>query len=473
VTLVDGGGPATGVRVSIGGHGSGFPGDLAATTNASGAYTISNVPNGAYPYVFADGPGYDRVVTSNVTVSGATVKNLVVRRNWAEADGGATVQSFSAPDLSGDGCGPGAAIDGSQRTGWGSTSPTSSTGPGGAKQITVKLPQAITLSQYAVDPGATCGDDDNASVGQYRIETSPNGTTFTQTNTGTFTATNDHKLNLLNPSGGTAGVRYVRFTMLGTQGSAGSGADWMDMSELKVFGVSAGDTTRPRAKPPATQYREGAALGGDTTGDSLPVHIVWARGSDDTTAADDLLYRLQRRVDGGAYQNVTGFRAARTANVEVAPGHDYRFRVQARDEAGNASGFATGPEFSTAVRQENAASLNYGAGWLARTARATAYGGFLRPTATVNAVVNSPFSGRAVGVVMPLASNLGTAQICLTDLTAGTPAACQAVDLSPSIGTGVRKLVYEEHGLDPSHSYRISVKDLGGRSELDAVVLMQ
>ena len=43
-----------------------------------------------------------------------------------------------------------------------------------------RLPRAITLSQFAVDPGATCGDDDNASLGGYKIETSPNGSTFTR-----------------------------------------------------------------------------------------------------------------------------------------------------------------------------------------------------------------------------------------------------------------------------------------------------
>jgi hypothetical protein len=79
----------------------------------------------------------------------------------------------------------------------------------------------------------------------------------------------------------------------------------------------------------------------------------------------------------------------------------------------------------------------------------------------------------SVGVVMRRAGNLGAAQICLTDLTAGTPAACRTIDLSPATGTAVRKLVYEEHGLDPSHSYRVAVKDTAGRIELDALALLQ
>lgn len=56
---------------------------------------------------------------------------------------------------------------------------------------------------------------------------------------------------------------------------------------------------------------------------------------------------------------------------------------------------------------------------------------------------------------MPRADNLGSAQICLTDLTAGTAAACRTIDLSPATGTGV------------------AVKDTAGRIELDALALLQ
>ena len=56
------------------------------------------------------------------------------------------------------------------------------------KHLTVKLPQAINVTEFAVDPTATCGDGGSASTGGYRIETSPDGTTWTTANQGTFTA---------------------------------------------------------------------------------------------------------------------------------------------------------------------------------------------------------------------------------------------------------------------------------------------
>ena len=130
VTAVDGGRPVTGARVEIGGHNSGLGSDLAATTGVDGKYTLSGVPNGTYPYVFVGGPGYDRVVVEDVAVSGTTTRNFALRRNWAQRDGGGSVSSFSPPDLSGFGCGPTGAIDGSQATRLGEHVAHQQPGPG-------------------------------------------------------------------------------------------------------------------------------------------------------------------------------------------------------------------------------------------------------------------------------------------------------------------------------------------------------
>ena len=380
-----------------------------------------------------------------MTVNGTTTQ---LHRAAQLGEGGrrGSVDSFSAPDLSGNGCGPGGAIDGSQATGWGSTSPTSSQGPGGAKQITIKLPQPITLGQYAVDPGATCGDDDNASVGSYKIETSTNGTAFTQTNSGTFTAANNHKLNHLTPGGGTANVRYVRFTMNAPQSSSGSGADWMDMSELKVYGAPAADTTRPGAKPPTDALREGAR--------AAPTRRRAAR-------TVQLAGRLRRHhADGRPALSPAGERGRwrvherdgfpRGAEGGPGPGAGQRLPVPrpGARRGGQRQPRCRGPTVHTEVREENAASLNYVGRWLARMARANASGGFVRPTTTVGANATNTFSARDMAVVMPTTSTLGSARICLDDLTAGTTVRCRTVDLSPATGTGPRQFVYAEHGLD-------------------------
>ena len=116
------------------------------------------------------------------------------------------------------------------------------------KQITVQLSETVDISQIGVDPSATCGDGGSASRGEYRIETSPDGTTWTLANEGTFGVDDRGRLNLLTPGAGTQGVGFVRLTMLGNQtpdfatscpDGAFSGCQFTDLTELEVYGTPA------------------------------------------------------------------------------------------------------------------------------------------------------------------------------------------------------------------------------------------
>jgi len=177
--------------------------------------------------------------------------DLDLRRDWAASSGGATVSSFDAPDF--PGCGPRQAIDGSQATGWGTTTgdelgdPTNVFEP---KSITIDLTRTIDVTRFGVDPSATCGDGGSASTGQYRIETSPDGTdgSWTTADEGTFTVDDRGRVNQLEPSAGATGVRFVRFTILGNQtpdfatscpDGAFSGCSFTDLTEIEVYGAEA------------------------------------------------------------------------------------------------------------------------------------------------------------------------------------------------------------------------------------------
>jgi extracellular elastinolytic metalloproteinase len=240
------GAPLAGAMVLFGGHASGFPGDYAATTAADGSYRIRGVLAGTYPKVVATSDGYDRVEATVTITAGTTVRDFSISRDWAAASGGATVTAFDGPDFSPD-CGPSFAIDQSLGSGWGSTTDyvDGQPGPDTPKSVTIALPQAITVTEIAVDPNATCGDGGSASTADYRVETSPDGTTWTVANEGVFGIDDRGHLNPLTPAAGSAvGVRFVRFTMLKTQvfdiggtcPGAFSGCDFMDMSEIEVYG---------------------------------------------------------------------------------------------------------------------------------------------------------------------------------------------------------------------------------------------
>lgn len=248
VTDQDAGTPIAGAVVGFGGHASGFPGDYAAVTDASGNYTINGILPGTYPAVFARGDGFDRVSAAVSIGSHPSTRDWTLRRDWAALAGGGSVAAFNGPDFTPFGCGPEGAINQSLGGGWGST--TDFVGNTATpKFVTVRLPHAVNITAIAVDPGNTCGDGGSASTGAYTVETSTDGTTFTLAASGTFGPADRHRLNSVPLTAGTtAGVGFVRFTMVSPQlpGNASdlcpgafSGCLFMDMSEMEVYGTPA------------------------------------------------------------------------------------------------------------------------------------------------------------------------------------------------------------------------------------------
>jgi hypothetical protein len=267
VTDSETGDPVAGATVSV----AGFGDSLSAVTNASGQYSIGSTWGmypGTYPKVVVQGAGYlqdSQPVT--VPVGDSVTADFAVQRDWAMDSGGGTVTDFNGPDYSGFGCGPGGAIDGSLGTGWGSTAGDNdgdATGTFQPKHIVVKLPQAVDVSGFGVDPEATCGDSGSSSTGDYSIEVSSNGTDWTTVADGHFGVDDRGHLAQVDPTGDTSGVQYVRFTIKGDQvveaarqngddtgtfesicgdpdTSGGyTGCQFADMSELAVFGTPAG-----------------------------------------------------------------------------------------------------------------------------------------------------------------------------------------------------------------------------------------
>jgi extracellular elastinolytic metalloproteinase len=245
VTNADTGLPAGGVSVGIGGLSidrQDPSSRLAATTDAAGHYAITGVPIGTYPKLVVFGEaGFDEVIDGDVDVSGQTsTHDLAVHRDWAGAKAGATITSTddTAASL---GCGHDALVDQHQGLGWSPFNPNSTrddnphTGPPTA---TLTLPQTITVRAFLADPGNTCGDDPSSATKGYEIETSPDGTHWTVASQGSFSPTDAHRLSTLTPTAGATNVRYVRLIELSPQDASpgGSGADFIDFSELEVLG---------------------------------------------------------------------------------------------------------------------------------------------------------------------------------------------------------------------------------------------
>jgi hypothetical protein len=265
--------PIEGAVVAFGGHSSGFAGSLVDTTDVNGDYEIDDIFVGTYPGVNALAAGYDRLAEEVTIAAGANVQDYALARDWASSSGGATIDDFTGPDYTAFGCGPGGAIDQSLGTGWGSSTDTddaAETGDVTPKTIVIALPVAVDISSLVIDPGRTCGDALSASMHDFTVETSTNGTTWNEAATGTFYAGDVGTLNDVPLAGGTdTGVLFVRLTMespmvpsTGTvcndnvdcpPGTGGvalrcgpdatdpgnfSGCAFMDMSELEVYGLA-------------------------------------------------------------------------------------------------------------------------------------------------------------------------------------------------------------------------------------------
>ncbi len=248
VTDTDSGRPVAGAAVAFGGHSSGFAGSYAAVTDTSGRYQIKNVFVGTYQKVSAGGAGFERQVKTVTIAKGTNTVNWSIRRDWAAAQGGASIVDANGDDFSIFGCGPSAVIDLSQGTGWSTDAAYTSATAIDPRFVIVQLPAAVNLSQVTVNPTGNCGDDPSASTGDYRVETSPDGSTWTVAANGHFGVANRDTMNTVPlTAGSTSGVRFLRYTMLGTQVAEEggtcpgglSGCDFVDTVEIAVYGAPA------------------------------------------------------------------------------------------------------------------------------------------------------------------------------------------------------------------------------------------
>ena len=262
VTDADSGRPLAGATVTVGGVASG-PDALTAVTDAGGRYAIAGVPGRSYPSIVFRAKGYDQRIQPAQVQAGATATlDATLRRDWAAVPGGAALASAEGMEFQDMGCGPGAALDQQLATAWSTTY-----GPGRPpKAVVVALPRSIDVTAVAVDPGEGCGDTSAAATRAYTLQTSSTSATgpWTTARAGTFTAADRHRLNLVTPIAPATAVRYVRLTPLTAQGG-----DYIDVSELEVYGTPHVPETTIESGPPP--------VGSDPT----PTFVL---GSDDPAA---------------------------------------------------------------------------------------------------------------------------------------------------------------------------------------------
>ncbi len=227
------------------------------------------------------------------------------------------------------------------------------------------------------------------------------------------------------------------------------------------------DATAPRTSTPAASVLTGSALGAS----NVAVKLSWS-----ATDADGEVtrYQLQQSTDGGAYGNVPlPSDTARAKIAQLAPAHNYRFRVRATDDNGNTSAFKYGPRFAVDALQETSTAIAYSGTWT-RQSLSGAYGGAVKYATTSGATSTFTFTGRNVAWVAPKSSTRGKAEVYLDGRKVAT------VDLYSSTALS-RRVVYAANGLDPSVSHRLQIKVLGTKNasssgtrvDVDAFVVLR
>ena len=257
VTDATTGDPVAGALVQLAGQGY----QNSTTTDANGDYTIfpagQGLVVGTYAKVAASFNGYLGDAHSAKAVSigsfnpATDATDFQITKDWSALSGGASVQSAEGTDFSAFGCGPDQAFDTSSGTSWvtdagGGGDPTGTFVP---RAIVVKLPQAVDVDSFQVDPSETCGTGASSATGDLLIETSPNGTTWTTAAHPTFGAGDVGHLNSVPATGGQANVLYVRATIEANQVPAPfsancpnggfGGCQYSSLTELVVTGSPA------------------------------------------------------------------------------------------------------------------------------------------------------------------------------------------------------------------------------------------
>ncbi|MGC4112496.1 MAG: M36 family metallopeptidase [Nocardioides sp.] len=257
VTDATTGDPVAGALVQVTGQGY----QNTAITAADGSYTIFpagvGLVTGKYAKVVASFPGYlgdahaGRAVRVNDFNPATDSTDFQITRDWAGLDGGASIVSAEGSDYSFAGCGPAQAFDQSSGTSW-VTDAGAAPGTVGTfdpKTIEVKLPQAVDVDSFQVDPSETCGTGTSSATGDLLIETSPNGTVWTVAAHPTFDGNDVGHLNVVPATAGTSNVLYVRATIEANQtptpysdncpGGGFGGCTYSSLTELVVAGAAA------------------------------------------------------------------------------------------------------------------------------------------------------------------------------------------------------------------------------------------
>jgi hypothetical protein len=217
------------------------------------------------------------------------------------------------------------------------------------------------------------------------------------------------------------------------------------------------DASAPKATTPKPSLRTGIALPSTSTTQPLLMRLTWT-GSD--TGSGVASYDVQRSYDGAAYATIKSATTATSLDWTMSPGHTYKFRVRARDKAGNVGAWTTAYSWNGALRQNSYSYLAYAGTWTT-SSQASSSGGSVKWSSTAGASATLAFSGRAVGLVTTLRPDGGAVQVWVDGALAAT------IDTYADT-TAYRQVVFNRTWSSyGSHTIKLVVVGTAGRPRFD------
>jgi hypothetical protein len=129
-------------------------------------------------------------------------------------------------------------------------------------------------------------------------------------------------------------------------------------------------------------------------------------------------YDVARSYDGGGYTSL-GTTTSAVWDVVLAPGHSYRYRVRARDNAGNYGAWIYGPTIKPALTQQSSTAVRWG-GTSVTTTSSSYSGGSERYLKYAGSYATYTTSARSMSFVTTRGPGRGSARIYIDGVYAGT-----------------------------------------------------
>ena len=174
------------------------------------------------------------------------------------------------------------------------------------------------------------------------------------------------------------------------------------------------DTIGPLATAPSSF---GFTLGTTMGSSSIPIHVGWARASDDVSGV--AAYGLQTRTGTGSWATAIGSTTARNTSRTLRFGLTYGFRDRARDGTGNWGAFATGPAIAPLLYQDSSSLVTYKRSWRSYST-SSASGGRTRYATRAGAAATFRFTGRAFALIAPRGPTRGSLKLYVDGAYVGT-----------------------------------------------------